>query len=84
MYPENVIVTLFVEGGFSADYELPAGVELKQLSGMLLEVLRQQNSKMFSDWTDIALESKGYVLSETDTLASAGIWDGSILRVMEG
>ena len=73
---QNVIVTLRM-GHEDMDMELPPIAELKV---SILQTLRTLYPRSYSGCKAITLRSNGMILSPTQTLASLGIWDGSILQ----
>lgn len=84
MTPDQVIVTLQIEGGSSlGDYELPTGFPAKQLAFQLLGILKQQSPELFRTWNTLHMSYHGQRLQEGDTLESKGIWDGSYLTISQ-
>ena len=88
MIPEKVTVTIKTEaGGDLGDYELPAALPVRQFRQALLQALSLSNARLFAGkdadrLTLFAKEEDGRFRIESDSsLASLGIWDGSILTV---
>ena len=76
---QNVIVTLRM-GHEDMDMELPAFLPIAELKVSILQTLRTLYPRSYSGCKAITLRSNGMILSPTQTLASLGIWDGSILQ----
>lgn len=76
---DNVIVTVALPKE-QLDMELPAFLPAKELAAKLAETLRAYRPERYSAVFRLQLSSDGAPLNDTDTLASRGIWDGSILR----
>ena len=74
---DNVLITLVCRDQ-EFDMELPAAVKAAQLKPVLLEALDKRGIRLGSD---AALICNGTMLTDTDTLYSAGVWDGSRLTV---
>jgi hypothetical protein len=76
---QRVIVSVErAESGESRDLELPAEIEAVRLAGLIASALRWT-----TDWSgqpvryQIEAPSLGRLLQPHETLASAGVWDGS-------
>lgn len=81
--PEKAIVTVQApEWGYAADVELPVNMPLHQLRIGLLRLLREKAPRLFSRAAEICLLYNGKTLDDDrQTLASLGIWEGSILTL---
>ena len=68
------------------DMELPAGITIKELSPKLLMALKNIANKMFMGVENIRIiyDIEKRYLHESETLADAGIWDGSVISVERG
>ena len=79
---DKVIVTVKTDNGaFSIDMELPAQLSVKELAPKMLDALEQIDPRKFLGMDELTLINKGSVLSESSTLDSEAVWDGSILIV---
>lgn len=79
---DKVIVTVKLDNGaFSIDMELPAQLFVKELAPKMLEALEQIDPRRFMGMDELTLINKGSILSESSTLYSEAVWDGSILIV---
>jgi len=79
---DNVIVTVTTENrGYSVDLELSAQLAVKNLAPKILEALEEIEPRQFTGLDNISLLYKGIPLSESSTLESEAVWDGSILTV---
>ena len=74
---DNVLVTL-INNGREFDIELPANVKVELLKPVLVEALSRKGSRPGSNFN---LSSNGNILKDSDTLFSAGVWDGSYLTI---
>ena len=80
MVPEYVIVTLQTHSGsFLDDFRVPSKITVEKLILLLKQALQEKMDTSVS----LQLCLQGYLLSEENTLADYGIWDGSILTVKE-
>ena len=80
---EEVIVTLrfpWIEQDI--DMELPSFMEMKELTGKLLETLRLMMPETFVKVKSISLKGRAGILQENETLAGMGLWDGSVITVV--
>ena len=89
MIPDRVIVTIqSADGTCRGDYELPAGVAVKQFKSQLISGLARQNPQVFGPCLEsgagLFVEEEGQLLRipDEDTLAAHGIWDGSFVSVL--
>lgn len=77
---ENVIVTLRLHPkDASLDMELPAFLPMEELADKVLETLRVMHLVNFNDAQSLRFSLHGKAVRGEDTLASLGLWDGSIL-----
>ena len=82
--PETFICTITNdERSFSQDMELPSGMPVSELCRQILMILRELYEDIFSGWRSCCLESGGRLLNGEDTLAGAGVFDGSLISVRE-
>lgn len=80
---ETVIVTIRLKPGEQGlDMELPAFLPIQELCAKLLESFRSMNPTGFSGVAGLRLKHGTQVLENEDTLASRGLWDGSILEAL--
>ena len=63
------------------DLEMPAFVPIGRLCGELLEALHTLRPQQWLSVSAIELLDGERVLADGETLASLGLWDGSILTV---
>lgn len=77
---DSVLVTLIIKNsGIETDLSCPSNKPVKLLSEEILHLLREQyGSKMISVHS-LNLEFNGRELSDHQTLASVGAWDGSYI-----
>jgi hypothetical protein len=80
--PDKFIVTV-VSGDFEVDLEIPSRTEFGEIKDKLLEILKVLNEKKFRDWQTCSLTYMGRVLADSETLASAGAFDGARLAAIE-
>ena len=78
--PESFIVTVAsISENFEIDMELPSNLAIKNLRVKLLDLLKSIDGERFLSWQRCRLRHKNNFLSDTDTLNSAGVFDGSRL-----
>lgn len=75
---ENVIVTIIFKNR-NLDMELPTFSSIKELTDKLEETLDLMNAGYNRFGEKLILLCEGDKLPEDATLASCGIWDGSII-----
>lgn len=79
---ENVILTLrLAPSGKELDMELPAFLPVENLCDRLLETLRVLSPAGF-ECAALSLQHNGRTLEGAATLASAGLWDGSMVEII--
>ena len=69
---------------FQDDFELSANVPISEMKEGILKALKKEKRDLFQsvDTIDIAKkETSDQILGDEVTLASEGIWDGSILVI---
>ena len=76
---QSIIVTLII-GSKKLDMELPAFLPITDVSARILETLRALYPQAYGGCTAICLRECGTTLAGNRTLASYGIWDGTILQ----
>ena len=82
-YPENVIVTVRMKSlDLEADVRLPADSVFENWLPELIWVLNQYRST-YLDPRTLTVSNNGRKLQSNDSLASLGIWDGSVLLLEE-
>ncbi|MDR1299497.1 MAG: EsaB/YukD family protein [Oscillospiraceae bacterium] len=78
--PEYFIVTVS-DGGFETDLEIPSGLPFSEFKGKLLEIMKILGAAGARSWGDHRLTFNGRPLRDSDTLASVGAFDGSLLII---
>ena len=63
--------------------ELPSGMPVSELCRQILMILKEIHEDIFSAWGSCRLVSNNKLLNGDDTLAKAGVFDGSIITVQE-
>ena len=82
--PDTFIATITnEERSFEEDMELPSGMPVSELSRQILMILKEIHDDIFLHWTACRLECKNKLLGSEDTLAQAGVFDGSIIVVRD-
>lgn len=80
--PEAFIVTIVEPvSRFEIDLEIPAQLPFSAFRAKLLEILKSLDPQRFSNWRTYRMLFERRVLSEADTLAKVGAFDGSRLIV---
>jgi len=78
------IVTVKIAGATEQDdMELPADIPVKELAPKLLMALKNVEGRLFMgvERIKIKYDAENCYLSDVETLASVGVWDGSIITV---
>ncbi len=79
---DKVIVTLKeATTGLDADFELQANVRILDLKDSLCKALVKQYPDKFGYMESLEISYLGNALCDDETLASRGIWDGSVLEL---
>ena len=80
--PERVLVSLQDrESGFQSDAELPSHMPASKLSVGLLRLLQSHEPGRYSGCTKLDIWIGDRKLSNDQTLASVGAWDGTVLAI---
>ena len=83
--PDAFIVTVTNdERNVEQDMELPADMQISDLSAQILMTLKSIHEDIFSHWVSCRLECNSKILNKDDTLIKARVFDGSIIIVREG
>lgn len=76
------IVTVMNEGGtLEADLEIPSRIPSGKWKDKVLAILKVLDGSQFQGWDGCAVIFKGRPLSDNETLAQAGAFEGSRLVV---
>ena len=82
--PDEFIVTVSSsEGKFELDMAVPAEFLVRDVRGKLLETLKSLGNGKFSAWRDCRLRYGNRFLSDTETFAMVGAFEGSRIIVIE-
>ena len=76
---ENVIVTLWISGK-SVDMELPTFLPIQELRVKVRDTMRALSPGKYDSAQSVTLKYKSVTLGDEETLASCGVWDGSIIE----
>lgn len=77
---EEIIVTIkIVDKGRDIDMELPTFMPWQELNFKILECLQDSMPEEYGSYCKLNAMYKGILLNDDETLASMGIWDGSII-----
>ena len=80
--PEKVIVCLQDSvRNYRTDAELPSQMLIPDLRKGILALLKEYEPGKYAACTEISLSFNGSSLRDSQTLASQGIWDGSVLEI---
>lgn len=80
-YLERAIVLLELPGGKQIDVDMPLLLSVEKIKEKLLDMLKSVEPGLFLAVTEIDLVFMGKKLENEDTLASRGIWEGSLLEI---
>ena len=80
--PETIIATIeYTTEKISIDMELPANLAVDKLTIKILEVLKNVYAELFSVWEKCRLIHNNRILNDSETMISAGIYDGGRIYV---
>ena len=80
--PDVILATVeCIDKKISIDMELPANIPIKDLAEKILEILKNIYVGLFADWTKCCLINSNMILSNNETMLSAGIYDGGYIYV---
>ncbi len=83
--PDTFIATITDSAlSFEEDMELPSAMPVSELSRQILMILKEIHEDKFGGWSICRLECNNVILNKDDTLATAGVFDGSRIIVREG
>ena len=83
--PDTFIATVTNdERSIEEDMELPSGMPVSELCSQILMILKEIHEDIFGGWGSCRIESNNRPLNDDDTLAKAGVFDGSRIIVREG
>ncbi|MBQ6775159.1 MAG: hypothetical protein IJP53_01750 [Synergistaceae bacterium] len=82
--PELFLVTLISgDGSLEVDMELPSQLQIGELRGRILDILKTLYEDQFDGWQSCQFEYNNRVLRDDETLLKIGAFDGSKLYVIE-
>ena len=80
--PETIIATIeYTDEKISVDMELPSNIDVGKLTEKILEVLKNVYAGLFTNWEKCCLIYRNRILKDSETMLSAGIYEGSCLYV---
>ena len=80
--PETIIATIeHTAEKISIDMELPANLSVEKLKMKILEVLINVYAGSFTAWGSCRLIHDNRILNDSETMISAGIYDGGRIYV---
>ena len=82
MKVERIIATVELGQGRAVDLELPAFLPVSELADKVLEALQALFPAEFDAVGQIGLTAENHELDGSSTLASVGLWDGSVLGIV--
>ncbi len=81
--PEKIIITVEHKNKkISLDMELPTKVPINILRSQILDILKNLYPDDFINYSSFRLACDNKILNVDETLITAGIYDGSILRLI--
>ena len=83
---ENIIVTIkYPANNFSCDIEAPTNLDISRLKEDIVETLNHYNWNLSLDSASIGLfcDRIDRLLTDEETLESAGVWNGDYLTIKE-
>ena len=82
MKVDRIIATIALDEKRSLDMELPVFLPVGELADKILDALQNLIPAEFEAVSEIGLSSGGQELASDSTLASVGLWDGSVLGII--
>ncbi len=80
--PETIIATIeYTAEKISIDMELPANLVVEKLKMKILEVLINVYAGLFTAWENCRLIHDNRFLNDSETMISAGVYDGGRIYV---
>ncbi len=81
---QNVIVTaVLFDSREELDLELPAFLAVGELKRRITQLLRYYRPERYGGLEEISIRWGTRTLGDQETLAAAGIWDGSRIRILQ-
>lgn len=62
------------------DFELPLKLTIEDLTKKIIEFLKAKDSELYSGLSELKIQYKGRILSDSETLYENEVWDGSFLK----
>lgn len=81
MTDKSIVTLKDNASGFCGDFELQTNTRIEELKGALNQALISSYPAQFAGSRGIDLIYQNAKLSDDETLASMGIWDGSVLEI---
>ena len=81
MTDKSIITLKEPKSGFSGDFELQTDIRIEELKVSLNKALISSYPSQFAGANGIELIYQNEKIPDDDTLASKGIWDGSVLEL---
>lgn len=83
---ENIIVTVTNQTkAFFYDIEVPIGLPMRGLKDDIVEALNGYNPNLFLKTAALSLvcNRTGHILSDEETMETAGVWNGDYITIKE-
>ena len=81
MFDAYIVTVANETGTFEADLEIPSQIQSGQWKDKILAILRMLDGNQFHGWSGCAVIFKGRPLSDNETMAQIGAFEGSRLTI---
>jgi hypothetical protein len=81
MFNSYIVTVVDETGTFEADLEIPSRIPSGKWKDKILAILKVLDGNRFQEWGGCAMIFEGRPLADNETLAQAGIFEGSRLLV---
>jgi hypothetical protein len=84
MHDAYIVTVMDETGAFETDLEIPSRIPLGNWKDKVMAILKMLDGNVFHGWGGCVVIFKGRPLSDDETLAQAGAFEGSRLVVARG
>lgn len=83
---DNIIITITNQSkSFFYDIEVPIGLTISSLKDDIVEAINGYNPNLFLKAATVTLlcNRTGHILTDDDTMETAGVWNGDYITIKE-
>ncbi|MDR0647898.1 MAG: EsaB/YukD family protein [Synergistaceae bacterium] len=84
MHDAYIVTVTDETGAFETDLEIPSRIPLGNWKDKVMAILKVLDGNLFQGWGGCAMAFEGRPLRDDETLAQAGVFEGSRLVVTRG